>query len=119
MPNPKKTVEAQADTNVTRELTVAETFYIEQHTTIDADELAEELDVPVELVEAYLDKVKVDGPKEPTSFQRSLAKKQHGNNSVVVMTEGASERIDENYSNTKPKQAPYVFNPQNSRRRAR
>lgn len=109
----KKTEEAVEETTP-RELSKVEKFYIDENLDLDADVLAEDLGVDVALVEGYLDEFE---QTRPSDFERALAKKQHGNAGVVIMTENASQRIDENYANIKKDAPSYVFKPKNARKR--
>lgn len=115
----KKVEEPQVETPVKTELSKVEKFYVDEHLDVDADVLAEELGVDVSLVEAYLDEFEA---QRPSDFERALAKKavdpqNPRSSNALIMTEAASQRIDENYKNT-PKQVPsYVFNPKSARKR--
>jgi hypothetical protein len=124
MPKPTKEVveTAKPETVFTRELTTAEKFYVKQHlASLTTEDIASDLGVPRVAVDAYvalLNDIKDEkAPKEPTMFDRSLAKKKHGNGGAVIMTEGASQHIDEaNKNQTGKKSYDYVFNPKSGKR---
>ena len=117
MPKPKATKEAIVPEKVfTRELSNAEKFYIEQkRDQLSAEDIASDLDIPVDVVNNHITLLNDDTHKEPTMFDRAIAKKKHGNAGVVIMTEGASEQIDEAYQNIKPPTPKYVFQPKPSK----
>jgi hypothetical protein len=115
--NPQVTKEEEVvvDPIVTRELTRAELFYIDSHSdSVHADEIAADLGVDVEQVKERLEAVKNNtAKKDPTMFERTLGKKKHGTGGAVIMTEGASQQVDNIHENKlNPARMPgYVFKP--------
>lgn len=99
---------------VTRDLNVAEKFYINQNKdALHVDEIASDLGLPVDLVKSEVARLNdTSTPKTDGMFERTLAKRKHGTGGAVIMTEGASERVDEAYQNQGPREDPkHVFRP--------
>lgn len=104
-PKPREVeVEQEEDVIEMRELSVAESLYIRDNlTTKTAQQMAEALQIPVELVIVNL-------PQRQRSKMQELmgSKPKYG---VKVMTQAASEWSEAVAKKINPKDAPHIFKP--------